>query len=193
MPAAVHWSSTTVTRGPPSILLGTAYALTGSTFATSDGDGGANPVAFYANALLDEVDYDDAFTMTVLFSDNLASTTPTTTATYATVSSNPAQEAQVPAPNYTVTFGGHDLQTDFNQLVQTRAASSTCGHGSNDGEFYVISATPDARSDGSMSIDAAYAGDCVAVTPHDRSACLAWKARPFPRVRNISCFMNRKA
>ncbi|HEY6559581.1 MAG TPA: hypothetical protein VI072_20000, partial [Polyangiaceae bacterium] len=152
--------------GTPSIALGTAYAGTGSSFATSAGDGGTNPIAFYGNAKLSANTFVEGFTMTVLFSDTLLDTNaPETTATYATVTSS-GGETQVVSPDYTLNFTSHILQADVNQEVQSSTGTIGFENGpsENPGEFYVINTDQTALGSTFAEIDAAYtAGSSVAV------------------------------
>lgn len=147
--------------GTPSILLGTDYFATGSSFANL-----ANPVAFYANAKADQLDFDVNFAITILFSDNVNSTTPAVTATYASVSSSANAETQVPAPNYTLSFTGLDVQTDVDNVVETATGDVAFVPGTRLGEFYVVNTNQTLGATFAI-IDAAYAAGTAVAYPTD--------------------------
>jgi hypothetical protein len=119
--------------GNPSITMVTSYAGTASSFAA-----GSDPIAFYGNAKLSALTYAAGFTMTILFSDNLADATDSTAASFASVSST-ASESQVVAPDYTLDFGALALQTDALQVVQSASGSIAPSATNQTGERFVVS------------------------------------------------------
>ncbi len=172
--------------GTPAVAIGTSYNGSASSFSTT----AMGPVAFYANALASSLTFAADFSLTVLFSDNIASVTPSTSATYASVMSTSNGTTQVVSPDYTVSFGSFGITTDINQYVQTATGSVTVTAGSNAGEFYIIN-TSQSLGGSFAAIDAAYlaGGTPVAVTAS--IAASAFSLAPgagtvhLPIVRNV--------
>lgn len=164
----------------PSIAMGTAYAGTASEMAVA-----AQPLAFYANAKLSSVAFAADFALTILFSDNLADASSSTSASYSSVSSASNAEVQVPAPDYTVAFGSFVLQTDVDQVVTTASGTVTLTENAQDGEFYVVDAN---QSLGATfdDIDTAYAaGTPAAVGASIPAASFTLVGETLPTVRNV--------
>ncbi|MDB5219517.1 MAG: hypothetical protein JWO86_7444 [Myxococcaceae bacterium] len=143
--------------GDPSIAMTTSYATSGSAFSTGGGS-----IAFYANADLSSASFAGNFGMTILFSDDLADTSPTVNATYATVTAT-ASESQVVAPSYALDFGGLTLQTNVSHVVQSASGNVTTTATGQTGESYVISENTSLGLD-FADVDAEYAlGEPAAV------------------------------
>jgi hypothetical protein len=120
--------------------------------------------------------------MTILFSDDLRSVSPSMTATYASVSGG-ASESQVPSPEYSASFEGITLQTDIAGNVETATGSVAMSALGQTGESYVISHD---QSLGSTfaDIDAAYsAGE--AATLSETIDMGAFGLTQLPTVRNL--------
>jgi hypothetical protein len=139
-----------------------AYQTPASAFAS-----GAGPTAFYANAKLSAVSFASNFTVTILYSDNLQSATPSNTATYAQVSSG-GDQATVASPDYSADLSGIAVQADINALVTSATGTLNLTAGSNLGETYVI--VQAAVGDTFASVDAAY---LAAGTPTAMSSSIA--------------------
>ncbi len=139
----------------PSIDMTDTYADAGSSFAVQDGN-----IAFYANAELSSTSFASDFTMTILFSDDLRSVSPSVTATYASVSGS-ASESQVPSPQYSLDFSGITLQTDIAGNVEAATGSVAVTALGQTGESYVINNN---QSLGSTfaDVDAAYSASSPA-------------------------------
>jgi hypothetical protein len=171
--------------GTPAVAIGTSYNGAASSFSTTSG----GPISFYVNAKASALTFTANFAITILFSDNVASVTPGTTATYASVTS--ASNAAVPvlAPDYTATFGSFALTADISQFVQTATGTVTVTAGSNPGEYYIIN-TSQSLGSSFAAIDTAYlaGGTPVAIgTTIDESAfsLLPSGTVKLPVVRNV--------
>jgi len=164
--------------GTPSIEMVTAYAGTASAFAA-----GASPVAFYGNAKLDALTYESGFTMSILFSDNLADASDSTSAQYAAVSST-VSETQVPAPDYDLSFGALTLQTNVGDVVQSASGTIAADATDQTGEFYVISTA--ALGSSFAEIDSAYkAGTPAALGASIDATAFGLVGATLPTVRNV--------
>lgn len=139
--------------GSRPIDLTASYALTASAFAN-----GAGPIAFYGNAELGSVDYASDFTMTILFSDDLADASDSKGSSYASQTST-VSESQVVAPAYTTDFTDMQIQTDSNAYVQSTSGSAALNlaMGARSGEKYVITSDQSLGSS-FAAIDSAYGG-----------------------------------
>ncbi len=145
--------------GAPAVAIGTSYNGSASSFSTT----AMGPISFYANAKADSLSFAADFSLTVLFSDNLADVNPNTSATYASVMSTSNGTSQVPSPNYSVSFESFGIKTDIAQYVQTATGNVTVTAGSNHGESYVINT--DQMLGGSFAaVDAAYLAGGTPVT-----------------------------
>jgi len=103
-------------------------------------DGGAT--AFHANARLDSAAFESDFTISLVYSADVASTsTPAVGATYATVTST-VQASSVPVPNYTASVTANGLaltlQMDVLGIVLAASGSVSLTDGSQTGEKYVV-------------------------------------------------------
>lgn len=163
----------------PSIEMLTDYAPIASSFAV-----GAGPLAFYGNAKLSALSYDSAFIMTILFSDNLADASDSTSAQYAAVSSS-VSESQVPAPDYTLGFTSFAMQTDVADVVQTTSGDIDATADAQTGELYVVSANQ-ALGSTFAAIDAEYAlGTPAALGASIAASELGLEGATLPTVRNL--------
>jgi hypothetical protein len=165
--------------GDPSIAMGVDYALAGSAFST-----GGGAVAFYANADLSSVSFAGNFGMTILFSDDLADTSPTVHATYAAVTST-ATESQVAAPSYALDFSGLTLQTNESHVVQSATGTVATTATGQTGESYVISESTTLGS-AFADIDAEYAlGTPAAVDASIAISAFDLGGKTLPALRNL--------
>jgi hypothetical protein len=166
----------------PTIPLTTAYAGTASSFATRIANV-LQPVAFYANAKISATDFASDFIVTILYSDDVRSASPSTGATYQQFTGGTAT-TQVPAPDYTSGFSAMIIQVDVNATVSTATGSMDLIAGSNPGEEYVIVA----GSGGSTfaEIDATYAaGTKVAVATSISASSFLNVGDQLPTVRTV--------
>jgi hypothetical protein len=136
----------------PSITMTDAFKATASSFAKRV-DGDLQPVAFYANAKLGSLGFDGDFTVTILYSDDLRSASPTVNATFAQVS-GATSDIQVPAPDYSTDFSGMTVQSDFENKVTSATGNAALSAGDNLGEKYVI--VPGSIGTSFAEADAAY-------------------------------------
>jgi hypothetical protein len=165
--------------GNPSIAMGTAYANAGSAFST-----GGGATAFYANAQLSAATFAADFSMTILFSDDLASASPSVNATYAAVSGS-ASESQVPAPSYALDFSGLTLQTNAAHVVQSATGSVVTSALGQTGESWVISSNQSLGSS-YAAIDAEYAlGTPASVGASIAISAFGLGGATLPTVRNL--------
>ncbi|MDB4946559.1 MAG: hypothetical protein JWP97_6093 [Labilithrix sp.] len=140
--------------GTPAITLDTvdAYKSTSSAFAI-----GAGPLGFYGNAKISALTYLEDFTITLLVSDDAQATAPGTppAAGFATEAGSVSASA-VPAPAYTVGFGGMTVTKDAENVVQSAAGFAQLTVGAVAGEDYAVS-LDDLTGATFAAVDAAYA------------------------------------
>ena len=119
------------------MALSTSYLASATAFAPS----GGGVTAFTANAKLSAVDYASDFTLTLLYSDDLSTTTaPDVTGNYATVQAS-TSVLTVAATNYTFSLTSgtpFTFQLDASKIVQSVAGNATLTDGSITGTAYVI-------------------------------------------------------
>jgi hypothetical protein len=169
--------------GAPSITLGTSYAGSASSFATVV-DGGAGPLAFYANSTLDSVSFASHFTMTILFSANVASTSPSPDAGYATVSYSVTDSLVVP-PDYTTDFSGVVLSASSEKVVSSATGNVTLSASGQTGELYVVS-TDQSLGSTFEQVDEAYAqGTKYAVAASIEISAFTLVGQTLPKKRNL--------
>jgi hypothetical protein len=120
---------------------------------------------FYANAKLSDVDFDDDFTITILYSEdpNLVNGG-TTVAAFEVVSSS-AAAVGVDAPDYALNPAGIDILTDADNLIVSVSGHADLTEGIVLGQTYVVSALFGNALDTYGEIDAEYLAHSDALLP----------------------------
>ena len=120
----------------PSFALTGAYQETSSSFAV----GPPTPIAFYGNAYLDSLTFQDDFMLVILYSDDPNLQTGENTAGFS-VQSATATASGVPAPNYTINMEPLIVSTDEADVVQTAAGQAVLTAVTVLGQDYVVLTT----------------------------------------------------
>lgn len=146
----------------PAIALSDSFPMAASSFGS--------PIQFYASARLSAVTFASAFTLSIVFSDDLALASAANTSNFAVTTSS-ASASSVPAPDYGLDVSGISLQTDDANLVVTESGSAALATGVGSGQTgqkYVVvegAITADGGAPAYAQINAAYgAGTAVDLT-----------------------------
>lgn len=108
----------------------------GTAFGTARSFG--SPIKFYANVMVGSVNFASNFSLTLVYSDDLAAVTGINTASFATVNASSAAAQGVNAPNYTLDLTGVTVLTDVSGVTSTVSGNVVLTAGSNTADFYVI-------------------------------------------------------
>lgn len=118
------------------LALTTTYAPSAASFAPS----GGGPVAFLANGKLDVGGFGSNFQISILYSDDLASSNVGDVgSSWATVEGS-TQTILVPAPDYTINMvsGGFSFKSDALKVVQATSGNVVLTAGTTTGSAYVV-------------------------------------------------------
>jgi hypothetical protein len=146
--------ATDVNESAPAITMTGSYQGTASSFASRIA-GVLQPTAFYANAKVTPVDMSADFTVTIMYSNDLSSSSPTVTATYAQYYGS-GVESPVAPPNYTVSLASLAVQTNASGVVDTATGTLGLTAGSQVGQSYVVIAGSVGAT--FAAVDTAYTG-----------------------------------
>ncbi len=176
----------------PSFALTSSYQLTASE-ATLPVDGGAGPVAFYANAEMNPSNFSADFTVTLLYSDDSNSASGGNNSSYSDWTSNAVGDLNA-APDYTWA-DNLVLLNDANSVVTSATGSVDFTDGTTTGDEYVVdlgtlATTPTfAQVDATFTADAALDGGLGAVTitsdPSVPAASFSLDGQTLPVVRTV--------
>jgi hypothetical protein len=143
---ALHTTGGTLTLTPAIPIIAT-YAGSASSVGS--------PIQFYANAKIDDLNFDNDFVITLPYSDNSNLASDDRIASYSVVTSS-ATGSSVAAPEYTIEASGLVILTDVNDVVVSATGSATLTDVGVDGQTYVIVEASGLTT--FAAIDAAYLG-----------------------------------
>ena len=174
-------TKTTYTASP-SIVLGASYAGTASSFAN-----GANPIAFYGNAMLSSLSFASNFTLDILYSDDPSLGSASLTGVYTTVTASSFTTDNA-APNYTLSLSALTVSIDNLFVVESVAGTANLTAGSVTGDQYYVDQGTLTASPTFAQIDSAYASATKVTIPspfHIGAGSFGLVSTTLPQYRTI--------